>query len=54
MAWPSAVTIALPILTAANWLIDWWGSLLEPLEDRLLAALATFLRGASAYPQPQT
>jgi AcrR family transcriptional regulator len=45
---------ALTILTAANWLIDWWGPPLEPLEDRLLAALATFLRGASAHPQPQT
>jgi AcrR family transcriptional regulator len=45
---------ALTILTAANWLIDWWGPPLESLEDRLLAALATFLRGASPHPQPQT
>lgn len=45
---------ALTILTAANWLIDWWGPTREPLEGRLLAALATFLRGASPPPRPQT
>jgi AcrR family transcriptional regulator len=39
---------ALVILTAANWLTDWWGPSPQPLEDRLLAALATFLKGATA------
>lgn len=43
---------ALVLLTAYNWLIGWWEPSSQSLEDRLLAALATFLRGATASACP--
>lgn len=33
-------------LTATNWLINWWGEIDQPLDERLLSALAVILDGA--------